>query len=321
MRKLPFFIIILIIFGYCNSTKTGENNYSEFTFFTMDTVINVKYKGVNKSLEKKIKAEFYRIYKKFSPAVKSSVIERINNRKKNKIKLDTETKYLILKSDYFSKLSEGVFDITIKPIIDLWGFESNNKVYKIPDIAEVKNKLKLVNYKKIIITNEFLYLPPGFKLDLGGIAKGYAVDKAADIFKKHGIRDFLINAGGDLIAEGKNPKGENWVIGIKNPRGSGLIKIFSIKNSAVATSGDYQRYFIKNGVRYHHILSPFTGYPFHKWISMTVIAKTCMEADSLATMFFGMDINSINKTVKVSEYPLKYYAVNREMKIYTNFSE
>jgi thiamine biosynthesis lipoprotein len=285
----------------------------------MDTIIEIKYKGDNRELENKIKNEFNRIYNKFSPSVKTGVLYKINHRRKDKIIIDNETKYLIEKSNYFSNLSKGIFDITIKPIIDLWGFENTDKHYTIPNKNILKRKLEFVNYKKILIKNNLLYLPKNFEIDLGGIAKGYAVDKVSKIFQQYNINDFLINAGGDLIAKGKNPDGEEWKIGIQNPRGAGIIKIIEIEKKAVATSGDYQRYFIKNGIRYHHIISPFSGQPFRKWISMTIIANTCMEADSLATVFFGMDIKTIKKTIKKYPYYIRYYAVNSENKTYTNF--
>jgi len=126
-------------------------------------------------------------------------------------------------------------------------------------------------------------------IDLGGIAKGYAVDRARDLFRRAGVKDFLINAGGDLWAEGKNPRGEPWRVGIQNPRGEGILRVLSLSGKAVATSGDYQRFFLWEGRRYHHLLSPFTGYPFPFWTSMTVEAESCIKADALATAFSGVE--------------------------------
>ena len=319
MKKISFLIIIFLLFNYCNhNIKQKSKDYKGLTFFTMDTIVEIKYKGDNQKLENKIKKEFERIYNKFSPSVKTGVLYKINHKIKDKIIIDNETKYLIEKSDYFSNLSNGIFDITIKPVIDLWGFENTDKHYSIPKDNELKEKLKLVNYKRISVKNNYLYIPENYKIDLGGIAKGYAVDKVSKIFKEYDINDFLINAGGDLMAKGRNPDGEKWKIGIQNPREAGIIKIIEINNKAVATSGDYQRYFIKNGIRYHHIISPRTGMPFRKWISMTIIANKCIESDTLATMFFGMDIRTIKKIIGHYPTPVKYYAISSEKKIYTN---
>ncbi len=326
--SLIFIILLLILFTLLftirKKQKKGEvnfnkvNYYSSLTFFSMDTVVEIKYKGKLPVVEKRIKSEFGRIYKKFSPSVKTSIVSLIN-KSGGKIKIDKETAYLIKKSIIFSKKSRGVFDITIKPVIDLWGFEKEEK--KVPAKDELEKALKFVSYEKIKLSDGFLEIPEGFEIDLGGIAKGYAVDRCAEIFMKSGVKDFLINAGGDLIVRGVNDKGKRWVVGIQNPRGGGIIKVFSVKNRAVATSGDYQRYFIKDGIRYCHILSPFTGYPFRYWISMTVIAEDCTTADALSTAFFGMDYKEIEEFLKLNrEYKnIKFYGVDSKMKVFTNF--
>jgi len=322
-KYLVFISGLLLLLGIvsCQNKNGGKNKrleeYSSFTFFSLDTVVDVKYKGYNKRVEQKIKNEFKRIYNKFSPSVRSSVLNSINRGGKRKI--DRETLYLIKESLLFYKKSNGIFDITVKPLLDLWGFESDKR--RVPSKKEIKKALKFVSSKRILLTNNEINLPEGFKIDLGGIAKGYAVDRAAHIFKKAGINNFLINAGGDLIAEGVNDKGKPWVIGIQHPRSSGIIKVFSVKNKAVATSGDYQRYFIKNGIRYCHIISPFTGYPYRKWASMTVIADDCITADALSTAFFGMDIDTIEKTINKYFKNIRFYGINSNLQVFTNFDK
>ncbi len=285
----------------------------------MDTVVEVKYEGKNKSIENKIEKEFNRIYKKYSPSFETSIVSKINNSNVG-VRLDKETLFLIKKSIYFNKISKGVFDITIRPLIVIWGFEKAEK--KVPSPESILKTLKFVSSTKIKIKDDIIYLPEDFKIDLGGIAKGYAVDIAAKIFLKSGVKNFLINAGGDLVAKGINDRGESWIIGIQNPRGDGIIKTFSVKNRAVATSGDYQRYFISNGVRYCHILSPFTGYPFRYWISMTVIADDCTTADALSTAFFGMKRKDILEFVENNEkLKIKFFAIDPKLEVFTNFDK
>ncbi len=316
------FITMFIILSYngkkIEKTSSSKNfKYSSFTFFSLDTVIDVKYGGENRALERKIKSEFDRIYKKFSPSFRESIIYKINNRRGSEIKIDKETLYLIKESLKFYKESSKVFDITVKPLLDIWGFENEKK--KVPSKKEIVKTLKYVSSERINLKGDKIVLPSGFKIDLGGIAKGYAVDRAAKIFKKSGITNFLINAGGDLIARGVNDRGKPWIIGIQHPRKSGVIKIFRVENRAVATSGDYQRYFVSDGIRYCHILSPFIGYPFRKWVSMTVVAEKCITADALSTAFFGMDVNSIKKTINKYFKDVKFYGIKPDMSVYTNF--
>ena len=315
-----FFTILLILSQKEKKRVSSKNvRYSSFTFFSLDTVIDVKYQGNSQELEKKIKSEFDRIYKKFSPSFRKSIVYKINNRKENGIELDEETLFLIKKSLFFYKKSMGVFDITVKPLLDIWGFENEKK--KVPTKEEIAKTLKFVSSERINLNDDKIILPSGFQIDFGGIAKGYAVDRAAKIFKKSGVKNFLINAGGDLIARGVNEQGKPWIIGIQHPRQSGVIKIFSVENKAIATSGDYQRYFISNGIRYCHILSPFTGYPFRKWISMTVVADDCITADALSTAFFGMELETIKKTVNKYFKNIKFYGIKSDLSIYTNFDK
>jgi len=284
----------------------------------MGTVIEVQYKGKDFTIERKIKNEFNRLYKKFSPEKKESIVYKINHRQKNKIKIDTETLYLIKKAKVFSSATGGLFDISIRPVLEAWGFGVSKSNSKIPSKSTLAKFLSFVGSKKIKIVDRYLILPEGLKIDLGGIVKGYGVDRASKIFIINNVQNFLINSGGDLIARGKNPEGKNWKIGIQDPRDSGLIKILSISNKSIATSGDYQRFFIKQGKRYHHIISPFSGKPFRKWISMTVVTRSCLEADILSTAFFGMGLKEIKKFIEKYNKKLKFYAINKNKKIFTN---
>ncbi len=202
--------------------------------------------------------------------------------------LSDEVIEIIKQGIRIGNITNGAFDITIRPLVKLWkGFK---KEY-IPTEEEIKKVLPLVNYKNIKIETGSTGFQPVVKfkrdnmqIDLSGIAKGYAADKAVEVLKKEGIKKGLVNAGGDIRVFGDRV----FNIGIKDPRKTGVIKTIKLKNQAVASSGDYEKYFIKDGVRYHHILDPRTGYPIptSRSMSVTIIVKTAMEADGLATGIF-----------------------------------
>jgi len=227
---------------------------------------------------------------KYNP---ESEIFKLN--KSGKLKVSPETFYIIKKSKDFWKLSNGAFDITVAPLMDLWGF--TNKQYSVPKDEQIKNTLKLVGSEKIIlqeVDNIVEFSLPGMKVDLGGIAKGYALDCVAKKLKENGITSCLISAG-QIYALGKN-FGRPWKIAIKNPRGNGFDSYLEIEDQSVATSGDYQRYFAKSGKRYSHIMNPLTGFPADSGItSVTVIAKDGLTADALATAVFVLGKNEGGK--------------------------
>lgn len=181
--------------------------------------------------------------------------------------------------------SSGYFDITVAPLSKLWGFF--NKSFRVPEENEIKRVLNYVGMNKIKEEKGKLILSPHMEIDWGGLAKGLAVELASQSLIKMGFSKGFINAGGDLYCWGKNPENASWRIGIKHPRKSGFLGILSISNMAVATSGDYQRYFERNGVRYHHIFNPYTGYPVQGKQSVTVIGPRAVLCDALSTALFA----------------------------------
>jgi thiamine biosynthesis lipoprotein len=172
-------------------------------------------------------------------------------------------------------------------LVSLWGF--TDKKYSLPKKEEIEKILPLVGSEKIILQdrdNVIQFSIPDMKIDLGAIAKGYAVDCAVKKLKETGIKNCLINAGGQIYCLG-DKFGRPWKIGIKDPLGSGVLNSLELKDKAVATSGDYEQYFIKNNKRYCHILDPKTGYPADSGIiSVTVVAADGLTADALSTAIF-----------------------------------
>jgi thiamine biosynthesis lipoprotein len=193
---------------------------------------------------------------------------------------------VIKKAQEISELSEGGFDITVGPLTELWRKARKEKIF--PSIEEVKEKLGLVNFKNIETDQEgkVFLKKKGMAIDLGGIAKGYAVDRAFELLKSLGYRNLIINAGGDLRVGGLKID-QPWSIGIQHPRESQkILARISVSDMAVATSGDYEKFFLYQGKRYHHIFSPKDGFPTDDCQSVTVICKEGMIADALATAVF-----------------------------------
>jgi len=229
--------------------------------------------------------EIARIEKLLSKYNPESEVYRLN--KTGTLKVSPETFYIIQRSKEFYHLSDGAFDITIAPLMDLWGFTNGD--YNTPSEAKIKNALKLVGSDKIILhQSSFViqFIAPGIKIDLGAIAKGYAIDCAVKKVRTYGIKDFLINAGGQVYCSGER-FGKPWVVAIKNPRADELASYLELKDKAISTSGDYEQYFFKNKRRYAHIINPKTGYPAENSIaSVTVIAEDGLTADALSTSIF-----------------------------------
>ncbi len=230
-------LLLLIALSFCCSPKKSEkaenSGFSSFTFFTMDTVVEVQYRGEEPEVEGMVKREFERLYAKYSPSLSTSATSRINRGAGAAMELDGESAYLLSQALLYSRLSEGRFDVTVKPLVDLWGFQGKNGDRPPPGRERVLETLKRVSYKRVVLEGRRLFLPEGMGIDLGGIAKGYAVDRARDLFRRAGVKDFLINAGGDLWAEGKNPGGEPWRVGVQNPRGEGILRVLSLSGPSL----------------------------------------------------------------------------------------
>ena len=195
---------------------------------------------------------------------------------------------MLLASETLAAKTEGAFDVTIAPILDLWGFTGEPRL---PAPEEIEALLSSVCHSCVVVNAEkktVYYTDPDLAVDLGGIAKGYAVDEAVKVLRSFSIASGVINAGGDMAVIGK--KGDApWRIGIQHPRDSqDLIAVLNIIDRSVVTSGDYERFFFSDGVRYHHIINPNTGYPAREAMSITVVAENTALADALATAYFVM---------------------------------
>ena len=194
------------------------------------------------------------------------------------------------------QLTHGAWDGTVKPLVDLWGFGTKKTENRIPDPEEIRLALSKTGFHHIrFLENHTLARDADLTLDLGSIAKGYGVDALASLFRASGIRDVLVEIGGELSAAGTNKKGEPWSVGISRPDKDNskqdLDQIVRLSNQAIATSGNYRNFFEINGKTYSHIINPKTGFPVdHHIVSASVIAKDCTFADGLATALMVMPV-------------------------------
>lgn len=233
--------------------------------------------------------EIQRIEKLMSTHIASSEISKINESAGLKpLPVSSEVYEVIERALYWAEQTNGALDISLAPIQELWGFDGDHP--SLPNKDAIKQVLPKVDYRKIQLENQTVFLmETGMRLHLGAIAKGYAVDRAIKILQDSNIHHALINAGGDLKTLGRRADQTTWKIGLQHPRKpESILASFSFSEKAVATSGDYQKYFDQDGTRYHHIMNPKTGFPVLGVMSATVVAETVMDADALSTALFVM---------------------------------
>jgi len=208
---------------------------------------------------------------------------------KETVSISTEIAGLIRESFSYSTMSDGAFDVTIGPMVKKWDFLAENPV--VPSEREIHELLPLVNYKLVVLSGARIFLPlKGMRLDLGGIAKGYAVDNAIHLLRRKGLKEMIVDIGGNLgiYWEGTHLlDSTKATIYIRHPRRDDeFFGSFDVGTGGVSTSGDYQRFLVHEGVRYHHILDPKTGQPVRTMVSVTVVAPTATMADALSTTAF-----------------------------------
>jgi thiamine biosynthesis lipoprotein len=291
-RKTIFALLVIIVlftFGFLLIRDRINSQYLTTEIYSMDTLIEINISGADKKqATDKVVQEINFLNQKFDDFSSQSDVTKINeNAGKEPVKVDPVTIDIISKAIECYKISDGAFDILVAPLSKLWGFKSNDNSYRIPSQKEIEQALKLIDINDLIVEGDKVMLKKiGEAIDLGGIAKGYTLDRIKEILPKYNLKNAIINMGGNILTYGKSNNG-NWLIGIKNPRGDGIVGTININGSKfISTSGDYERYFIENGIRYCHIIDPSTGYPSDKIISVTVESDKGYLGDALSTAFF-----------------------------------
>lgn len=270
----------------------------------MGTYYNINYFHPDqKNLKTSIDSILEAFNLSLSTYIPSSTISIFNKTPDSIQTTDTLLLNVLKASLEVAKATNGAFDPTVMPLVNLWGFGPEKR--DIPDQNVLDSILLFTGYNLVEIYNEkVIKKDPGVKLDFSGIAKGYGVDIIANFLESNGITNYLIEIGGDLRANGVNSNGEFWKIGIEEPDefaepGKQLHTTISIDNLAMATSGNYRNYFYINGIRYGHTIDPISGYPVvHELLSVTVFHPECMIADAFATAFM---VTGGKKAIEISE--------------------
>lgn len=287
--KMKKIIILLTVFALCLGLYgCGEKkSYAEDMIFAMDTYMTFKIYGENaEEIIDLCKEEITLLDGRLSCNDGQSELYRINQ--SERVELSDQMADIIARSIEMSETTDGAFDITIGALTEIWGFSGGQ--YRLPSETEIASALKTVGYEKLNLEGNLLSKPIDTKIDLGGIAKGYATDRIFEILENGNAEGAVISLGGNVLTYGQNPEGRDWTVAVTDPDDkNGYVKMLTGSGkSAYVTSGDYQRYFEQDGIRYHHILDPKTGYPAQSGLrSVTVISQNGFEADGLSTAIYA----------------------------------
>lgn len=285
------FTAVLSACSYADNSviNSEKSNEAEKAVYAMDTIMSMKAYGENaeKALED-AEAEIKRLDNNLRRGSEDSEIYKVNAEASAEVSEDTA----ILVKDALNICSStgGAFDITIAPVMDLWGFYT--KEFYVPDSDEIADALSRVDYKNISADGNVITVSGGSQLDLGGIAKGFLSERIKAIFKENGVTSGIVSLGGNVQTIGGRPDGAAWRVAIQNPDDDTYIGSLSVTDKAVVTSGGYQRFFERNGVIYHHIINPKTGCPSASGLkSVSIVSDNGTLADGLSTALFVMGLD------------------------------
>lgn len=297
-KKVYIFIVIILSFLIFTTYKIFIENKTiveKDTILAMDTqiswVIYEKPSLYPLDLNAKIKTRINELVKLLSVTDENSEIYKVNHHQERDIKLSEDTKNVVLFALQMAEKTNGALEPTIYPVLREWGFTTGK--YQIPDETTIKDLLNYVDYRKVSLKENQIYLPEGMQIDLGAVAKGYIGDEIIKILKANNISSALINLGGNVQLLGTKPNGDLWNIGLKSPNSQDYIGILRLADCAIVTSGNYERYFIgEDNKRYWHILDGKTGKPADKHInSVTIVTKQGKLGDALSTALFVMGVD------------------------------
>ncbi len=282
--NIILFILVFAFAAYRYSTRTYSSQRSAFVMDTLvDIKIETKQKNTNEIIDNAFKLmENYE--SRFSFYSQGSQIWKFNNSEIDSLYIDEELKEMLNISGELFHKTNSHYDITIGALSEIWDFDKGI----IPSNEDIKNAIQVTDFEKLKIRNEFLHKPVGMKINLGSLAKGFIVDEVVKYLRQQNVISGFVNAGGDMRIFGRK---KPFKIGIQHPRSESneMIDVINVGNKSVVTSGDYERYFIEDGRRYHHIIDPLTGYPSQNAISLTVIAETALIADAYSTALFLLE--------------------------------
>ena len=293
LNRLALSVNLIVMLLITAMTAPACAEWHRLPFQTMGTQAYVELWSEDDNLGKDlliaVQNEFERINQQMSPYLASSELSLLNREAANGlVTISPELYRLLQHAEQLAKLSDGAFDISFASV----GFSYDYRQKIKPSATELQQQQPLINYRHIQLhpANQVSFSRPGVKIDLGGIAKGYAVEQAIGLLASAGIKHALVTAGGDtrLLAD---KRGRPWLVAIKHPRkNDDIVAQLPLTDSAISTSGDYERFFIEDGVRYHHILDPKSGQSPSGLMSVTVIGSDTARTDALSTTLFVLGL-------------------------------
>ncbi|TSA27259.1 MAG: FAD:protein FMN transferase [Bacteroidetes bacterium] len=308
-----FFPLLLALMSLVGCDRPGTPGKFQFTGEAQGTYYAVTYYDpLNRDLRPSVDSLLKEFDQTASLWVKNSMINRVNNNEEVAVNADYLELFRI--SQEVSEATGGSFDITVGPLVNAWGFGPDQA----PSIAPgtVDSLMPLVGFRKVqILNHRVLKADPGIKLDFNAVAQGYSVDLISQFLESKGIENYLVDIGGEVYAHGTKPDRKQWLVGIEKPsddRSSSrkLSAELPVTNRAVATSGNYRKYYERDGIRYSHTIDPHTGYPVtHSLLSVTVVADRCGYADAYATAFMVMGPDSAMQFLAGNREGLEAYFI------------
>ncbi len=280
MKRL---IIIVLLLTLLTAFGCRAEEVSSAVDFLCDTVVTIRAYAPQATVDSAMQlAHDYE--KVLSKTIEGSDVWNLNHANGEPVEVNPETAEVLLLAIEIAESCGGAFDVTVAPVTELWDFTADKPT--LPDAKALSDAAALVDYHKIQIAGNSVTLQNGAQLDLGGIAKGYIADRVAAYLKDQGVTHACINMGGNILVFGGKPDGSPWSIGVRNPNGTAeqSEEVLYLHDGAVVTSGNYERCFDLDGVRYHHILNPKTGMPVQNGLaSVTIRSEQSALADALST--------------------------------------
>ena len=296
LKALMLSAMLVLSLNGCAEKRMSNDDFISRISFALDTEISFKLYGTtDESLIDECINICNTSEKIFSRTKEESEIYKLNEEGSQSV--SRETLELLEKGLMYSSLSDGKFDITIEPVSSLWDFSSGEG--KVPDADSIKEALAFIDYKKVGIKDQTVSLDEGMGIDLGAIAKGYIADQIKEYLLSQGIEKAMINLGGNVLCVGSKPDGTDFRVGIRDPFETGnLAAAIAVSDKSVVTSGTYERFIEENGVRYHHILDPKTGYSYNNNLeSVTIVSDYSVDGDGLSTTCFALGLTDALKLI------------------------
>ena len=255
------------------------------TVFAMDTVMELSAYGADDALMEAAEQEILGLESRLSVTDAGSEIYALDHN--GLAELSPDTTELMQTALEMCERTDGALDVSIYPVLRAWGFTTGS--YQVPTQEEIENLLTQVDYRKVTLENGTASIAQGMEVDLGSVAKGYTGDQVSQLLREGGVTSALLNLGGNVQLVGGKPDGSDWRVAVQDPESDGYLGVLSLRDKAAITSGGYERYFEKDGVTYHHIIDPSTGYPADNGlISVTIVSADGTLADGLSTSLFVM---------------------------------